>query len=93
MAAAVQKGGTILARANDTGLDLAAYFYSREIGRGWPVAGRLECRMVGINTGMISAAEVPFGGVKQSGLGRDGSKDGLDEYSQVKYLAMAGLDR
>ena len=83
----------VISRANDTEFGLAAYFYTRDIGRAWRVAGQLECGMVGINTGLISTAEAPFGGVKQSGLGREGSKYGLDEYSEVKYVTMAGIDR
>ena len=83
----------VIACANDTEFGLAAYFYSRDIGRVWRTAERLEYGMVGINTGLISTAEAPFGGVKQSGLGREGSKYGLDEYSQVKYLSMAGLEK
>lgn len=77
--------------ANDTEFGLAAYFYSRDIGRVWRVSGKLEYGMVGINTGLISNEVAPFGGVKQSGLGREGSHLGLDEYLEVKYLAMAGL--
>ena len=83
----------VIACANDTEFGLAAYFYSRDIGRVWRTAKRLEYGMVGINTGLISTAEAPFGGIKQFGLGRDGSKYGLDEYSQVKYLSMAGLEK
>ncbi len=77
--------------ANDTEYGLAAYFYSRDIGRVWRVAGKLEYGMVGINTGLISNEVAPFGGVKQSGLGREGSRHGLDEYMEMKYLAIAGL--
>ncbi len=77
--------------ANDTQYGLAAYFYSRDIGRAWRVAGRLEYGMIGINTGLISTEVAPFGGVKQSGLGREGSRHGLDEYMEIKYLAMGGL--
>jgi succinate-semialdehyde dehydrogenase/glutarate-semialdehyde dehydrogenase len=79
--------------ANDTEFGLAAYFYSRDIGRVMRVAERLESGMVGINTGLISTAEAPFGGVKQSGLGREGSKYGLDEFLEIKYLCFGGLDR
>lgn len=77
--------------ANDTEFGLAAYFYSRDIGRVWRVSGKLDYGMVGINTGLISTEVAPFGGVKQSGLGREGSHHGLDEYLEVKYLAMGGL--
>ena len=80
-------------RANATEFGLAAYFYSRDIGRVMRVAERLESGMVGINTGLISTAEAPFGGVKQSGLGREGSKYGLDDYLEIKYLCFGGLDR
>jgi succinate-semialdehyde dehydrogenase/glutarate-semialdehyde dehydrogenase len=82
-----------ITRANDTEFGLAAYFYSRDIGRVMRVAERLESGMVGVNTGLISTAEAPFGGVKQSGLGREGSKYGLDEFLEVKYVCLAGLDR
>ena len=79
--------------ANDTEFGLASYFYSRDVGRIWRVGEGLEYGMVGINTGLISTAEAPFGGMKQSGLGREGSKYGMDDYLEVKYLCMAGLDR
>jgi succinate-semialdehyde dehydrogenase/glutarate-semialdehyde dehydrogenase len=77
-----------IALANDTEFGLAAYFYSRDIGRVWRVAEALEYGMVGINTGLISNEVAPFGGVKQSGLGREGSKYGIDEYLELKYLCM-----
>ncbi|MCX2523472.1 NAD-dependent succinate-semialdehyde dehydrogenase [Larsenimonas rhizosphaerae] len=77
-----------LTMANDTEYGLAAYFYSRDIGRVWRVAERLEYGMVGINEGLISNAAAPFGGVKASGLGREGSKYGLEEYLETKYLCM-----
>jgi succinate-semialdehyde dehydrogenase/glutarate-semialdehyde dehydrogenase len=76
--------------ANDTEFGLAAYFYARDIGRVWRVAGALECGMVGINSGLISTAVAPFGGVKQSGLGREGSRYGINEYIDLKYLCMGG---
>ena len=81
----------VVRMANDTEYGLAAYFYSRDIGRVWRVAEALEYGMVGINTGLISNEAVPFGGVKQSGLGREGSHYGLDDYLVVKYLCMGGL--
>ncbi len=81
----------VIAQANDTEFGLAAYFYSRDIGRVMRVAERLESGMVGVNTGLISTAEAPFGGVKQSGLGREGSRYGLDEYLEIKYLCLGGL--
>jgi succinate-semialdehyde dehydrogenase / glutarate-semialdehyde dehydrogenase len=79
--------------ANDTEYGLAAYFYSRDIGTVWRVAEGLEFGMVGINEGIISNAAAPFGGVKQSGNGREGSKYGLDDYLEIKYLCMGGLDK
>ena len=78
--------------ANDTEYGLAAYFYARDIGRVWRVSSRLDYGMVGINTGVISTAVAPFGGVKQSGLGREGSSHGIEEYLEIKYLAMGGLN-
>ena len=80
-----------IAMANDTEFGLAAYFYSRDIGRVWRVAEALEYGMVGINEGIISNAAAPFGGVKQSGNGREGSKYGLDDYMEIKYLCMGGI--
>lgn len=77
--------------ANDTDVGLAAYFYSRDIGRVWRVAEQLEFGMVGINEGIISNAAAPFGGIKQSGNGREGSKYGLDDYLEIKYMCMGGL--
>jgi len=79
--------------ANDTEFGLAAYFYSRDIGRVMRVAERLESGMVGVNTGLISTAEAPFGGVKQSGLGREGSKYGLEEFLEIKYVCFGGIDK
>jgi len=76
--------------ANDTEFGLAAYFYSRDIGRVWRVSSALECGIIGINTGLISTAVAPFGGVKQSGVGREGSRYGIDEYLEMKYLCMGG---
>ncbi len=80
-----------IAAANDTDFGLASYFYSRDIGRVWRVAEQLEYGMVGINTGLISNEVAPFGGVKQSGLGREGSVYGMDEYLELKYLCMGGI--
>jgi succinate-semialdehyde dehydrogenase/glutarate-semialdehyde dehydrogenase len=79
----------VIRLANDTEFGLASYFYSRDIGRVWRVAEALDYGMVGINTGIISTEVAPFGGVKQSGLGREGSKYGIDEYVELKYLCMA----
>ena len=70
---------------------LAAYFYGRDIGRVWRVAEALESGMIGINTGLISTEVAPFGGVKESGLGREGSKYGIDEYLEIKYLCLGGI--
>nr|WP_316642288.1 NAD-dependent succinate-semialdehyde dehydrogenase [uncultured Roseateles sp.] len=81
----------VIALANDTEFGLAAYFYSRDLGRAMRVSEQLEAGMVGVNTGLISTAEAPFGGVKQSGLGREGSKYGLEEFLEVKYVCLAGL--
>jgi len=80
-----------IAMANDTEFGLAAYFYARDIGRIWRVAEGIESGMVGINVGIISNEVAPFGGVKQSGLGREGSKYGIEEFLEVKYLCMGGL--
>ena len=79
--------------ANDTEFGLAAYFYSRDIGRVWRVAEALEYGMVGINTGIISNEVAPFGGVKESGIGREGSKYGIEEYLEIKYLCLGGIDK
>lgn len=81
----------VIEMANDTEFGLAAYFYSRDIGRIWRVAEGLEYGMVGINTGILSNEAAPFGGVKQSGVGREGSKYGLDDYMVLKYLCMGGI--
>lgn len=81
----------VIELANRTEFGLASYFYSRDIGRIWRVAEALEYGMVGVNTGVISNEVAPFGGVKQSGLGREGSHHGMDEYLEIKYVAMAGL--
>ncbi len=80
-----------IAMANDTPFGLAAYFYSRDIGRTWRVAEALESGMVGINTPMIANESIPFGGVKESGIGREGSKYGLDEWLEIKYMCFGGL--
>lgn len=80
-----------VALANDTEFGLAAYFYSRDIGRIWRVAEGLESGMVGVNTGLISTEVAPFGGVKQSGLGREGSTHGMDDYLVIKYICMGGI--
>ncbi|MGE0704602.1 MAG: NAD-dependent succinate-semialdehyde dehydrogenase [Vicinamibacterales bacterium] len=80
-----------IALANDTEFGLAAYFYGRDIGRVWRVAEALEYGIVGINTGLISTEVAPFGGVKESGVGREGSKYGIEDYLEIKYLCLGGL--
>jgi succinate-semialdehyde dehydrogenase/glutarate-semialdehyde dehydrogenase len=80
-----------IAMANDTEFGLAAYFFSRDIGRVFRVAEALESGMVCVNSGLLSNEVAPFGGVKQSGLGREGSKYGIDEYLEIKYLCLAGM--
>jgi succinate-semialdehyde dehydrogenase/glutarate-semialdehyde dehydrogenase len=80
-----------VALANDTEFGLAAYFFGRDIGRVWRVAEGLEAGMVGINTGLISTEVAPFGGIKESGLGREGSKYGIDEFVEIKYLCIGGI--
>lgn len=82
-----------IAMANDTEFGLAAYFYGRDIGRVWRVAEALEYGMVGINEGLISTEVAPFGGVKESGIGREGSKYGIDDYLAIKYLCIGGLQQ
>ena len=79
--------------ANDTEFGLACYFYSRDIGRIWRVAENLEYGIVGINEGIISNEMAPFGGVKESGQGREGSKYGLDDYTEIKYMCLGGIDQ
>ena len=81
-----------VAMANDTEFGLAAYFYSRDLGRVWRVSEAMEYGMVGINTGLISTEVAPFGGMKESGIGREGSYYGIDEFTEVKYLCMGGID-
>jgi succinate-semialdehyde dehydrogenase/glutarate-semialdehyde dehydrogenase len=82
-----------IALANDTEFGLASYFYSRDVGRIFRVGEALEYGMVGVNTGLISVAEVPFGGVKQSGLGREGSHQGIEDYVEVKYLCLGDINK
>jgi len=82
-----------IAAANATPFGLSAYFYTQDLARAWRVGEALESGMVGINEGLISTEVAPFGGVKQSGLGREGSKYGLDEYTELKYMMMGGLGR
>lgn len=77
-----------IAMANDTEYGLAGYFYTRDLGRAIRVSEALECGLVGVNTGMVSSAEAPFGGVKQSGLGREGGRHGIEEYLETKYTCI-----
>ena len=77
--------------ANDTPFGLAAYFYARDIGRIWRVGEALEYGIVGINEGIISTESAPFGGVKESGIGREGSKYGIDDFVEIKYMCLGGL--
>ena len=81
----------VITLANDTEFGLAAYFYARDIGRVWRVAEGLEYGMVCINDGILSTEVAPFGGVKESGTGREGSKYGIEEFIEIKYITMAGL--
>ena len=83
----------VIELANNSPYGLASYFYSRDIGRIWRVSEGLEYGMVGVNTGITSKAEAPFGGIKESGLGREGSKYGMDDFLEIKYINMSGLDR
>ncbi len=82
-----------IAMANDTEVGLASYFYARDVGRIWRVAEALEYGIVGINEGIISNEMAPFGGVKESGQGREGSKYGMDDYLEIKYMCMGGIDK
>jgi succinate-semialdehyde dehydrogenase/glutarate-semialdehyde dehydrogenase len=77
--------------ANDTPFGLAAYFYSRDIGRVWRVSEVLEYGMVGANEGTISSEVAPFGGIKESGVGREGSRYGIEEFLEIKYICFGGL--
>jgi len=83
----------VIAMANDSEFGLASYFYTRDIGRVWRIAEALEFGIVGINEGIISNEMAPFGGVKESGSGREGSKYGMDDYVEIKYMLMGGLDK
>ncbi|MEP3786055.1 NAD-dependent succinate-semialdehyde dehydrogenase [Ascidiaceihabitans sp.] len=82
----------VIAAANDTEFGLASYFYSRDIARVWRVSEALEYGMVGVNTGHVSTTEAPFGGVKSSGLGREGARQGLDDFMEIKYICMGGIE-
>ena len=82
-----------IALANATEFGLAAYLFTRDVGRVWRVGEALEFGIVGVNTGIFSYEGAPFGGVKQSGIGREGSHHGIDEFLEVKYLCLDGIDR
>ena len=81
----------VINAANDTEFGLASYFYTSDISRAWRVSEALDYGMVGVNTGLVSTAEAPFGGVKASGLGREGSRYGLDDFMEMKYICMGGI--
>jgi succinate-semialdehyde dehydrogenase/glutarate-semialdehyde dehydrogenase len=81
----------VIKMANDTEFGLASYFYARDLGRVWRVAEAVEYGIVGINTGIISSEVAPFGGVKESGNGREGSKYGIEDYLEIKYMCMGGI--
>ena len=87
----VETEAEAIALANDTSVGLASYFYTRNLSRAWRVAEALEYGMAGVNTGLISNAMAPFGGVKESGLGREGSRYGIEDYLVLKYVCMAGI--
>ena len=82
-----------LQRANDTEFGLASYFYTRDVARLFKIAEGLEYGIVGANTGLISTEVAPFGGIKESGTGREGSKYGIEDYLEIKYLALGGIGR
>lgn len=86
-----RKDSDAVTLANATPYGLASYFYSRDIGRIWRTAESLEYGMVGVNTGRMSSEAAPFGGIKESGIGREGSKYGIEEYLEMKYLCLGGL--
>ena len=81
----------VVKAANATEFGLASYFYTANLERAWRVSGQLEYGMVGVNEGIISTELAPFGGVKESGIGREGSNTGLDDYCEVKYICMGGM--
>ena len=82
----------VIELANNTEFGLASYFYSKDVAKIFRVAEALEYGMVGINTGLISTELAPFGGIKQSGLGREGSKYGIDDYTELKYMCLGGIE-
>jgi len=81
----------VIAMANDSEFGLASYFYARDMARVWRVSEALEAGMVGVNTGMIANEMAPFGGIKQSGMGREGSKYGIEGFLELKYVCVAGI--
>ena len=81
----------VIGMANDSDFGLASYFFASDLSRVWRVAEALECGMVGVNTGLISTEVAPFGGIKQSGLGREGSKHGIDDYLEIKNVCMGRI--
>jgi len=81
-----------IAMANDSEYGLASYFFSRDMSRCWRVTEALEYGMVGVNTGILSSEAAPFGGMKESGIGREGSKYGIEEYLEIKYMCLGGLE-
>ena len=83
----------VLRLANDTAAGLAAYFFTRDLARSWRVQEALEYGLIGVNTGLISTEVAPFGGVKESGLGREGSRHGIDDYTELKYVCVGGLSQ
>ena len=82
----------VIKMANDTEFGLACYYYTRDIARSWRVSEALDYGIVGLNTGLISTEVAPFGGVKESGVGREGSKYGLDDYMEAKYVCVGGVE-
>jgi len=82
----------VIQRANNSPYGLASYFYTRDLAKSWRVSEELEYGMVGLNTGIISSEMAPFGGIKESGMGREGSKYGMDDYLEIKYISIAGVD-
>jgi succinate-semialdehyde dehydrogenase/glutarate-semialdehyde dehydrogenase len=83
----------VIEMANDTEFGLAAYFYSRDVGRVYRVSEQLEYGIIGVNEGIISNEMAPFGGMKESGTGREGSKYGMDDYMDIKYVCVGGIDK
>jgi succinate-semialdehyde dehydrogenase/glutarate-semialdehyde dehydrogenase len=81
----------VIAQANDTPYGLAGYFYSQDVSRAWRVADALEVGMVGVNEGTLSTELAPFGGIKESGFGREGSKYGIDDYVETKFICFGGI--